>query len=316
MKYYSGDKTLYPACLKSNEIPDKNFQFYSQEGEDLFGVPFDLSSGFGPGLLGCFGEDVFELLVAQIPFSVENVPEELGRNNVNYYYAEKLDVNLDNRIEEWLIMIDEGIFVVFPNGQFYKTVRLQYFLFGEDNSRQLPTVISVETWDGIQEPVLKIIIAQELLLESIDENYETTLLGTEFDVDNVLFAPRDSPAQFQVFHSKPSSEDDYYDPPWEGYRWDETRLEFRDDLLEYVLFVEHNPDKAVGLVKTILPLILEWKDLDVNWWFPRYYYLCGLSYELSGDAQKAAEIYWQLWHDFPESPYALMAQYKLEPMSP
>jgi tetratricopeptide (TPR) repeat protein len=129
--------------------------------------------------------------------------------------------------------------------------------------------------------------------------------------------PQSIPSQYQVFHLKPSSGDDYFDPPWEGFRWDTSRHEFRDDLLEYNLFVERDPDKAVEIAQTILPLLSDGKDIYADaYWLPRYYYLCGLSYELSGDAQKAAEIYWQLWHDFPESHYARMARYKLEKVSP
>ena len=44
--------------------------------------------------------------------------------------------------------------------------------------------------------------------------------------------------------------------------------------------------------------------------------IIGLSYELSGDQQKAAQIYWEIWHDFPDSHYALLARYKLEPVKP
>ncbi|HEX6033231.1 MAG TPA: hypothetical protein VFY83_02310 [Anaerolineales bacterium] len=62
---------------------------------------------------------------------------------------------------------------------------------------------------------------------------------------------------------------------------------------------------------------MDWKDLDaVGYWLPRYFYLCGLAYELYGDTQMAAETYWQIWHDFPDSHYARLAKFKLEPVSP
>jgi len=142
-------------------------------------------------------------------------------------------------------------------------------------------------------------------------------LDTEYDVDNIILVPQGTPAQFQVFHTKPSLEDDYFDPPWEGYRWDASRGEFRDDLLEYKLIVEHDPVAAAEISKIIVPLLFEGKDrYSSAWWYQRYYYLCGLSFELSGDQQKAVEIYWEIWHDFPNSPYALLARYKLEPINP
>jgi tetratricopeptide (TPR) repeat protein len=318
LKYYSGDKTLYIACQKSREIFEQKSSSSSQDDEELYGITFDFSSGFGPGLLRCFSGDVFEMLINKIPVSVENVPEELRRNNVNLYYAEKQDVNLDGLSDEWVIIIDDGIFVVFPDKQYYKTMELDYFWYGEDSSKYLRTTVNIARWNGVQKPILTVLTDQEFSMMNIGENYESTWLDTESDVANVLFMPQSTPSQYQVFHIKPpSSGDDYFGPPWEGFRWDASRQEFRDDLLEYNLFIEHDPNKAVEIAQTILPLLSDGMDIYADaYWFPRYYYLCGLSYELSGDTQKATEIYWQLWHDFPESPYALMAQYKLEPVKP
>jgi hypothetical protein len=58
----------------------------------------------------------------------------------------------------------------------------------------------------------------------------------------------------------------------------------------------------------------------LGWPFPGYcpdfLYTLGLTYELSGDENGAVQAYWQLWHDYPESPYTLVARYKLEPVSP
>jgi tetratricopeptide (TPR) repeat protein len=316
LKYYSGDKTLYIACQKSREIFEQKSSS-SQDDEKLFGITFDFSSGFGPGLLRCFNRDVFEMLINKMPVSVENVPEELRRNDVDLYYAEKQDGNLDGVSNEWVIIIDGGIFVVFPDDRFYKAAKLEYFWYGEDTSNYLRTILNIDKWNGIEQPVITVLAGQELLLMSIDENYESTWLGTEFDVANVLFIPQSTPSQYQVFHIKPSSRDDYYDPPWEGFRWDASRQEFRDDLLEYNLFIEHDADKAVEIAQTILPLLSDGMDIYADaYWLPRYYYLCGLSYELSGDAKKAIEIYWQIWHDYPDNPYALIAQYKLESVSP
>lgn len=41
-------------------------------------------------------------------------------------------------------------------------------------------------------------------------------------------------------------------------------------------------------------------------------YLRGLTYELAGEADKAASLYLQLWQSYPDSPYAIMARAKLE----
>ena len=49
---------------------------------------------------------------------------------------------------------------------------------------------------------------------------------------------------------------------------------------------------------------------------PETLYLLALAYELSGQEQEAVDTYWQLWRDFPESSFAVMAQRKLVPAEP
>lgn len=45
---------------------------------------------------------------------------------------------------------------------------------------------------------------------------------------------------------------------------------------------------------------------------PRLYYLLALAYELSNDHVNAIQNYWYLWQNYPDSPYAILAQAKLE----
>lgn len=313
LRYYSGNETLSLSCNKSLENLDKTMK--TSTAEEIFGVPFDFP--FGPGLLRCFDRDIFELLIREMPAAVENIPDELRRMGMTLYYAEKQDVNLDGLAEEWLIIIDDGMFVVQSEEAGYKAEELEYFWYGEDATKYSNVALSIERWMGIQDPVLTASTAGELLMLNVRKDFSSKWLNLEYDVENVLISSQSDPAQFQVFHVKPDPDEDYYDVPWSGYRWDPDTQRFKDDLIEYTLFIERDPDKAVELVNIVYPFLMEWKDLEsVSYDLPRYIYLCALTYELSGDEQKAAEIYWQLWHDFPESHYALMARYKLEPVTP
>lgn len=45
---------------------------------------------------------------------------------------------------------------------------------------------------------------------------------------------------------------------------------------------------------------------------PRLLYLLGLAYELQNDDPNAIQTYWNIWHNYPESAYARLAQAKLE----
>lgn len=313
LRYYSGDQSLMLTCKKSREILDRLWD-RNRDNEEIFGIPYDIA--FGPGLLQCLDQDVFEVLIRKLPITVEDVPRELRKNGMNLYYAEKQDVNLDGSSDEWLMIFDDGIFVVAPSRSSYKTAELEYFWGSDDVMKYSKVEVNISRWAGIREPVMTVFADHELAVLSIGENYTATDLSFDYDVENIVFSSEDSPPGYQVFYIKPKL-DNYYGVPWSGYRWDSDRQQFRDDLIEYELFVEHDPIKAIELAKTILPILMDWRGLDsVSYWLPRYFYLCGLSYELSGDAQKAAEIYWQLWHDFPESHYALLARYKLELINP
>ncbi len=113
LKYYSGDETLYLACEQSRKILDETDW---QDNWDILGIDFDIASPFGPGLLRCFDSDVFELFIHKLPVSVKDVQGELRRNGAKLYYAEKQDLDLDGVLEEWLIVFDDGVYAVFPNG--------------------------------------------------------------------------------------------------------------------------------------------------------------------------------------------------------
>lgn len=315
LKYYSGDHDLFHACEKNSEF-QKDLQ-RGQESEDVFGVSFDPQSGFGPGLLVCRSSDVLRMLVGKIPVTVKDVPNALQENGVELSFAENLDINLDGSLDELLIIVDDDLYVVFRGRLYYDILKIDSF-WNFTNSISYSNIrFDIGYWTGIQNPVLVISTEEELSIISIGENYHSTWLSSAYDVENVLISSQDSPAQFQVFYRTPRSENDDYYAAWEGYRWDSARHMFRDDLLEYTLFVERNPSKAVEIADAILPVLINWRELGyATWWLPRYFYICGLSYELAGDTQKAAEIYWQLWRNFPESQYAILAKNKLEPIIP
>jgi len=78
------------------------------------------------------------------------------------------------------------------------------------------------------------------------------------------------------------------------------------------------PEAAAEIADELLPMLDDWKENpDASIWrLPYTYYTCGLAYQFAGKPKKATQIYWQLWHDFPDSHYARLAEFKLEPVSP
>lgn len=314
LQNYTDDKSLLLACRKSQEMLDIMNDSTENE-EDLFGIPFDFI--FGTGLLRCFDRDVLELLVTKIPVTAQDVPAELRKYGVNLQNAEKQDVNLDGIRNEWLIAFDMTVFAVTPMGDYYQAIYLGDFWYDEKTQPYASVEIRVEQWKGIEEPILVIRSYDELSIHLIGDDYHSTELSFDFDVKDVLFAVDDAPPGYQVLFTKPGEDEEYYGGAWTGYRWDSDHQDFRADLIEHTLFIQHDPQKALEIAELVTPSLMEWRDSnEVDYWLPRYFYLCGLTYELSGDKQTAAELYWQIWHDFPESPYSLMARYKLEPANP
>jgi len=321
MEVYTEDASVYNACRQSNFVFEKvvdanggESAFYSSgKYEEVVGFPFDrfvLSRVFL-----CDESKAFELAINSIPSSIDNVPDELRKNGAIILYSEKLDVNLDDKREEWLVALDDGgLSIIFPNGLNYVASEVRPSV--EINDSQSAHV-TIQNWSSGQNPKMIINTENELGVYDVDKNYKTNNLLLEWDVEKNIISNQNISPEVQIFFKHPLPEAYYPYRPWSGYRWDAEYKNFRDDLFEYTLFVEHDFKKAAEIADVVAPLILEWADVDDFWNSrPNYLYLCGLSYELAGDKRSAAEIYWQLWHDFPESQYALMAKYKLEPVTP
>lgn len=320
LEKYQGETSLYDACHQSQLVYDKvlaNFwnEYTDDQYEEVIGFPLDpLSFGF----IQCDEVEAFRLVANLIPASIENLPAELRKMGVDVDYSQRIDANLDGKAGEWLIIFDTyNYFLVFPDGSHYQTQELDTYS-GDDVTNYSSIRVAVKAWNDLQNPVMIIQSGQELDLLEIGENYESKSLFYDFGAMNFLISNENDFPQLQIFYSIPDPDAYYPDHPWAGYHWDERKNEFEDDLLEYILFVLHDPVKAVEIVEKVFPFLEKWRNTpDISIWsLPYTYYLVGLSYELSGDQQKAVQIYWQLWHDFPESHYALMVRYKLEPAPP
>jgi hypothetical protein len=323
LELYEGDRTVYEACFQSRLIYDKAYDSFQDltgsladtKYEETFGIPFDpIAFGFSM----CDEEDAFELMTKSIFLTVEDIPSELRKNGVDVDFSKKIDANLDGKAEEWLIIFDTyNQFLVFPNGSQYQAKRLDIWI-GNESINYSSTEVSVESWNQFQNPVMIIQAEDEIALLEINENYDSKSLFYDFGIMDYVTAGQNTTPEFQLFFSKPSPDEHFPDHPYDGYRWSVSEKEFKNDLLEYSLFILHNPQKAIEIADQFLPRLEELKQIpdDSLWWMPYSYYIVGLCYELSGNQDRAAEIYWQLWHDFPDSHYARLAEFKLEPLRP
>ena len=81
------------------------------------------------------------------------------------------------------------------------------------------------------------------------------------------------------------------------------------------IFAEGNPGAAVPQLLDTLKRLPTDADTRADY-EPRDLYLLAMAYEFAGDKTQAANTYWQLWHQYPDSEYALIAQAKLVAATP
>lgn len=325
MDVYIGDESIYDACHQSYKVYDKalapsrdvNGYVDDKKRQELLGIIFDDLPVYYI-VFPCDERKAFELMVNSMPTTLKDLNTELRRNGVDINYSRKLDVNLDETVEEWVVVFDTtNLFLIYPNGSYYQAKELSASI-EISNTSASTFQIAIDRWSNFPNPVMIIQSNQDFTLLDVGDNFEIKRLFYEFHVVNYVISNQDTIPQLQLFYAKPQQNAYYPDHPWDGYRWDPIQHAFRDDLLEYNLFVLHDPEKSLEMVDSVFPLLKEWRNIPEasTWSLPYTYYISGLSYELSGNGQKAAQVYWQLWHDYPESPYALMARYKLEPVKP
>lgn len=80
--------------------------------------------------------------------------------------------------------------------------------------------------------------------------------------------------------------------------------------MELLLFENANTEMTISIVEPLL------SDPDIEsvggFTRPQLYYLLGLAYELAGNKELAVKNYWQLWQEYPDSSFVILAQAKLE----
>lgn len=94
--------------------------------------------------------------------------------------------------------------------------------------------------------------------------------------------------------------------------------------IEYLIQIQNSLLSEEILPETAILQLRETKNLPLPCHYSEglseciddghFRYLLGLAYELSGDSELAAQTYLDLWRSFPNSPFAIMAMAKLEPV--
>lgn len=84
----------------------------------------------------------------------------------------------------------------------------------------------------------------------------------------------------------------------------------RDDIIQIESLFFENKDAETAIFS--FEQLLADPNIEKIYSRPRLYYLLALAFELSSDYENAVQNYWHLWQNYPDSPYAILAQAKLE----
>jgi len=329
---YYADADIYKSCKEAIRIINE-----FRENDDSTGYPNDETIG----LSGDYRDDIdyycspwdaipLTMLIEAInPKETTRLPEIMKDAGVTGLLYTPFDLWNDG-LEDWIIIADlpdrRGSEVILAVKSQEQWVGL--FL---DSLWPSPTWIDVEqiALPGFDHPVMLVRTAEDFYIfdiEIIDRKLSLNLLfsqwGDEHFLVNVDWIP-----EVKVFNYYKNNDDVSYE--WESYYWDEVKLEFFEGVAaEDLILNQHRYEEAVKMLnidlQTIQPYYQQAKAASENGYRDffdtvsitraHYLYLLGLAYELNGDKTLAIQTYYQLWHEHPDSAYALMARDKLEPV--
>jgi hypothetical protein len=286
--------------------------------------------GYSTGsVLLCNLRPAFRLLVASLaPGPDTNVPLVLRRAGVLIPSSAHLDLDGDGRLD-WLLVTDsrgqkppmEVWALLGTEDGYLVTPVFEYeipWLRGESGQVDLTARLQTLPLPGSPQPAQILQVGRSLWVWRVHHKDQTAEVEILLDLSDRFsqyfsfvdrFEIHASDAEVWVFNSMYT-----HMPAWSVYAWQERAGGFTHiDPLERLVFELDHPQDAIPAIRKELALLN--KD-------PQYYgyptlasrltYLLGLSYELSGSPENTVRTYLEVWRQFPETAFALLARAKLE----
>lgn len=299
LENYTGQGSLYHTCNTAREAISARYK----DGEII--SPEDSWRGFI-----CEEEAVFRLLVESLDRSHLDDPiPVLKEAGVPLRASVPLDADQDGDLD-WLVVTigtyDDYIYAMLNTGSGFQLVYLDYIYDFSYDSEQKDIEVDTYTDARTGEHFVILVAGSQFFAYQFGGTQAESIAVDVIDDYNVMsyeFVPTDRGLELEVSYG-PS---DYQSRILDIYRWDGQGKQFRIlPFYEDDLFSEDALADSLPYLERLVPILKS----------TRFLYLLGLAYELTGESSKAAEIYWQIWHDYPETGYARMACSKLENCSP
>ena len=287
--------------------------------------------------------DVNEMLPAVIEnpqiFSGNELGDWLKKSETRIYQEIKQDLNADG-LEDYLFLMDAsgstdpGVWAFFASPDGYRAKYIYDFYFSDADQRRIK-VLPIQIGNG--EPIYLITASDQLIVVQLAPNDSSPeILIEEFlGVKNFQLIDNEMPAEIMV----------NVDSNWEGrktktYQWDSPSKDFilQDDVfvvgqttIENMIYNDHAYSEAVNYIDQFLTVVPpEPRSVSYcsaglpgngcvyqpDWYVPYFRYLQGLANEKLGRKQQAAEIYFNLWKNYPNNVFGVAASLKLEPVQP
>jgi hypothetical protein len=306
LEVYHTENDIIQGCIVA--------QFYYNSQSET-----NLSIGIGGRPLTlCDPGTVFSTFFKKIsPTLPEDLPAALKPLGIRLVYSAKLDINGDGK-SDWL-----GI----PDYQSYTSNYLWFFISKGSGFQITNSYIGVYKNSAsfhLQPILLPGDDLQSLLFQENDHLYILRLEanGNEFNVVSPLSSSyiqtyetvQEGASLSLIITHNPTNASHIY-PFREIFHWDAGTKKFNhNDYVEQTLLSGSNSQSVTSeIFKTLYQLVPQIKDVNNRTEeSTRYQYLLGLAYQWTGDTEKAAGIYYTLWHSQPDSPYAVMAREKLK----
>ena len=302
----------------------------SNPGADLSEITRDAWGYSTTYVVLCNLRPAFRLLISNSALKPDSdVPSILGQAGVSIPYSAHQDLDGDGRLD-WLLLTDArgtgyGVdaWVLLGSQDGYQAVPVfEYDLpWLEEEFRYADSTARLETLSlpGSSQPAQVLQIGRNLWVWRIHRKDQVAEVETLLDLSNRSlyyvdpyvdrFEIHPQEAEVWVFNNTYSER-----PAWSVYAWQEKAGGFTHiHPLERLIFELGRPQEAIPAIQAELTLLnKDPSDYDYPTLAARLTYLLGLSYELSGDSDSAVRSYLDVWRQFPETGFALLAQAKLE----